>query len=55
MQRIEVEVQGLNEALTRMQSLISCGSEPLEYERLSRFSTWYFRTPSHIRGFISSS
>jgi hypothetical protein len=39
MQRIEVEVQGLNEALARMQSLISRSSEPSEYERLGMFPT----------------
>jgi hypothetical protein len=38
MQRIEEEVISLNEALTRMQSLISRGSEPSEYERLGMFN-----------------
>jgi hypothetical protein len=39
MNRIEVEVSSLNEALTRMQSLIPGNSELSEYERLGMSPT----------------
>jgi hypothetical protein len=39
MKRIEVEVSSLNEALTRMQSLIPRNSELSEYGRLGKSPT----------------
>jgi hypothetical protein len=39
MERIKMEVLSLNEALTRMQSLIPRNSEPSEYERLGMSPT----------------
>jgi hypothetical protein len=44
MQRIEAEVSGLNEALTRMQSLLSRSSESSEHELLGTLLIHLYRT-----------
>jgi hypothetical protein len=45
-QRIEVEVLGLNEALANMKSQITQNNEPSEYELLSTFLISSHGTPS---------